>query len=123
MQERVYMSSKIPYYMAYPEFFMYGTERTERMDYDYMKSMYPDAARRILPFVEEECDRLEYETSMIYDEYPDRLQLRLMTRRIYDRAKDGEEKPGTWLMDLIQVMVCQELLLRRSERRGRRKFY
>lgn len=117
------MSSKIPYYMAYPEFFMYGIERTERMDYDYMKSTYPDTARRILPFVEEECDRLEYETSMIYDEYPDRLQLRLMTRRIYDRAKDGEEKPGTWLMDLIQVMVCQELLLRRREHRERRKFY
>ena len=36
------MHNKIPYYMAYPEFFMYGTERTDRMDYDYMKSTYPD---------------------------------------------------------------------------------
>lgn len=24
------MHNKIPYYMAYPEFFMYGTERTDR---------------------------------------------------------------------------------------------
>ena len=50
------MHNKIPYYMAYPEFFMYGTERTDRMDYDYMKSTYPDTAKRVLPLVEEECD-------------------------------------------------------------------
>ena len=46
----------------------YGTERTDRMDYDYMKSTYPDTAKRVLPLVEEECDRLEYSSSMIYDE-------------------------------------------------------
>ena len=51
---------------------MYGTERTDRMDYDYMKSTYPDTAKRVLPLVEEECDRLEYSSSMIYDEYPDK---------------------------------------------------
>ena len=35
-----------------------------------MKSMYPMSAKKILPYVEEECDRMEYEGSMIYDEYP-----------------------------------------------------
>ena len=117
------MHNKIPYYMAYPEFFVYGTERTDRMDYDYMKSTYPDTAKRVLPLVEEECDRLEYSSSMIYDEYPDRLQLRFMTKRIYERAQEEEENPGVWLLDLIQVMLCQELLLRRRERREKRKFY
>ena len=47
--------------MAYPMPFSYDDERTERMDFEYLKSMYPDAAKRIMPYVEEECDRMEYE--------------------------------------------------------------
>ena len=96
---------------------------------------------------------MEYENSMMYDEYPDRLQLRLMCSRIcenirknekilygsgYDeaaqaQAKDdapaGErrEKHGRgerWLRDLVEVMLYQELYKRRSDRRRRRRrFY
>ncbi len=59
--------------MAYPVPFSYDDERTERMDIDYLRSMYPDLPKRILPYVEEECDRMEYENSMVYDQYPDKL--------------------------------------------------
>ena len=84
------MDAKMPYYMAYPMPFSYDDERTERMDFEYMKSMYPDAAKRILPYVEEECDRMEYENSMVYDQCPDKLQLRLMCRRVYDNVRKHE---------------------------------
>lgn len=118
------MDSRLPYYMKYPMPLIYDDNRTEQRDYDYMKSVYPDTAKRLLPFVEEECDRMEYDGSMMYDEYPDRLGLRLMCGRIYDRAKDGEENPGGWLKDLIEVMTYQELLRRRRERRNtRRRLY
>ena len=118
------MDNRLPYYMKYPMPLIYDDDRAERRDYDYMKSVYPDTAKRILPFVEEECDRLEYDGSMMYDEYPDRLSLRLMCRRIYEQAKDGEESPGEWLSDLIEVMAYQELLRRRCEHRNvRRKLY
>lgn len=118
------MDNRLPYYMTYPMPFLFDDDRTNRRDYDYMKSIYPDTAKRLLPFVEEECDRLEYEGSMMYDEYPDRLQLRLMCKRIYDRAKEGEESPGKWLSELIEVMAYQELCRRRCERRNcRRKLY
>ena len=80
----------MPYYMAYPMPFSYDDERTERMDFEYMKSMYPDTAKRILPYVEEECDRMEYENSMVYDQCPDKLQLRLMCRRVYDNVRKHE---------------------------------
>ena len=76
--------------MAYPIPFSYDDERTERMDFEYMKSMYPDTAKRILPYVEEECDRMEYENSMVYDQCPDKLQLRLMCRRVYDNVRKHE---------------------------------
>mgnify|MGYP000110978602 CR=1 FL=1 len=57
-----------------------------------MKSMYPQTAKKVLPYVEDECDRMEYEGSMMYDEYPDQLQLRLMCRRVYDRMMREEKE-------------------------------
>ncbi len=114
------MENKLPFYMAYPVPLLYNDDRNARRDYDYMKSIYPDTAKRVLPYMEEECDRMEYDGSMMYDEYPDRLQLRLMCRRIYDKAKE-EENPGAWLMDLIEVMTYQELCRRRVEHREIRK--
>lgn len=118
------MDDRLPYYMAYPMPLLYDDDRIARRDLDYMKSLYPEAAKRLIPYIEEECDRLEYEGSMMYDEYPDQLQLRLMCRRIYDQVVQEEENPGEWLRDLIQVMAYQELCNRRSEYRNfKRKFY
>ena len=118
------MSLKLPYYMVYPMPLAYDEERVERRDYEYMESLYPNTARKLIPFVEEECDRCECPCSMMYDEYPDRLQLHLMCRRIYDHAKEEEKDPGKWLQDLIEVMVCQELCRRRQEHRGyKRRLY
>ena len=139
------METKLPYYMVYPMPFIYDDERRDRRDYEYMRSLYPDAAKRVLPYVEEECDRCDVPGNVIYDEYPDRLQLRLMSSRIYDRVKAGErmfdetvrETEGkgvegqqlrssrqNWLRDLVEVMLYQELYKRRSEnRRLRQKFY
>lgn len=139
------MEGKLPYYMVYPMPFIYDDERMERRDYEYMRSLYPDAAKRVLPYVEEECDRCDGPCSMMYDEYPDRLQLRMMGSRIYNKVRDNEriflENEGSedakvvegqqrhqsrpnWLRDLIDVMLYQELFKRRSEnRRMRQKFY
>ena len=84
--------------MAYPLPLQYDDERKERRDYEYMKSLYPDVAKRLLPYIEEECDRMEYDNSMMYDEYPDQLQLRLMCRRVYDRMMREEKRNWRWQM-------------------------
>ena len=81
----------IPYYMAYPLPLQYDDERKERRDYEYMKSLYPDVAKRLLPYIEEECDRMEYDNSMMYDEYPDRLQLHLMCKRVCENVRKHEK--------------------------------
>lgn len=118
------MEQKLPYYMVYPLPFLYDDEKMQRRDYDYVKSLYPGTAKRLIPYIEQECDRLAFDGSMMYDEYPDPLQLRMMCRRIYDRAAEEEEAPGEWLKDLIQVMTYQELCRRRQEHRSmRRKYY
>ena len=94
--------------------------------------MYPLMAKRLQPYVEEVCGLLEYPGSMMYDEYPDRLQLRMMCRRICDKVRKERmidlEKEGAsddkWLQELVEVMLYQELYKRRSDdRRARRKFY
>ena len=118
------MDNKLPYYMAYPMPLLYDDDKIERRDFEYMKSLYPAAAKRILPFVEDECDRMEYDGSMFYDEYPDQLQLHLMCRRIYDKAAKQEEQAGEWLSDLIKVMAYQELYKRRCDhRKCKRKYF
>ena len=133
------MDQKLPYYMAYPMTLDFEDERAERMDYEYLRSMYPEIPKTILPYVEEECDRMAYENSMIYDQYPDKLQLRMMCGRICADIKKHEklsrnesmrellndmEQGGKWLRDLTEVMLYQELFRRRSgQRRSARRFY
>ena len=41
--------------MAYPVPLLYNDDRNARRDYDYMKSIYPDTAKRVLPYMEEGC--------------------------------------------------------------------
>ena len=82
------MDSKLPYYMAYPMPLLYDDDKIEKRDFEYMKSMYPMTAKKILPYVEDECDRMEYTGSVIYDEYPDQLQIHMMCNRVYDKVKD-----------------------------------
>ena len=123
------MNQKLPYYMAYPMPLAYDDERVERMDLEYMKSLYPALAKRILPYIEEECDRMEQGNSVIYDEYPDRLQLRMMCGRIYENVRKNEERyleieKDAQLKDLIELMLYQELYNRRCRnRRTRNQFY
>ena len=133
------MDQKLPYYMAYPMTLDYDDERIERMDFEYLKSMYPEIAKNVLPYVEEECDRMAYENSMIYDQYPDKLQLRMMCGRICENIKRNKklfrsesmagissdtDHGGRWLRDLVEVMLYQELYRRRSgRRRTGRRFY
>ena len=87
--------------MAYPMPLLYDDERQNQRDYEYMKSVYPGTAKRLIPYIEEECDRLEYTGSVMYDEYPDRLQLLLLCRRIYNRAKEDEAK---------EIMIGEDFL-------------
>ena len=110
-----------PFYASFANPMLYRGEMELEKEFSLMKSYYPETARKIQEKVEEECDLLDYEGSRMYDEYPDRLQLRLMCRRIYDKAEKEEENPGSWLMDLIEVMTYQELCRRRVEHREIRK--
>ena len=86
------MDEKLPYYMAYPMPLLYDDERQNQRDYEYMKSVYPGTAKRLIPYIEEECDRLEYTGSVMYDEYPDRLQLLLLAEEFIIARKKMKQR-------------------------------
>ena len=128
------MDYRLPYYMAYPMPVQYDDEKIEQRDFEYMKSMYPMAVKRILPFVEEECDRMAYQGSVIYDEYPDQLQMHLMVNRIYEKIKKQKPKddfememqvsgPDENLRNLVQILLFHELFRRRSRSRRSKRFF
>ena len=81
---------KMPFYMSYPMQNLYLTEMEYEKDMDRMKELYPKDVGRILECVEEECDKMEYEGSLMFDEYPDRLMIEMVVDRIYDKVKDDE---------------------------------
>ena len=120
------MIKHLPFYMVYQQEMNWDEEHMSRRDYEYMKSTYPDMAKRVMPYVEAECDRMEYSGSMMFDEYPDQLQMRMLCRRISEKVREQEDKwqAGDWLDELIQVLTFHEIMKRRSEYRNfRRKFY
>ncbi len=70
----------------------WSIERDDRL----LRELYPDTARKILPYIEEECDRLEYNGSRMYDEFPDKYMCRKLNDRIYERVcKEAKESGQT----------------------------
>lgn len=91
MQQYQY-APQMPFYMSYPIQNIYMTEMEYERDMERMKDLYPEEAKRIQKLVEDECDQLEYEGSMMFDEYPDRVMLKVICDRIYQRASQPQEQ-------------------------------
>ncbi len=89
------MPGKQPFYMTNPIQNLYMTELEYQRDLDRMKEMYPLEVRKVQELVEEECDKMEYEGSLMFDEYPDRLMLRQICKRIRDKAGLSESREDT----------------------------
>ena len=73
---------QMPYPLMYPYPDLYMSEMETERDLQYLQQMYPADAKRMQRKVEEELDKLEYEGSMMYDEYPDRVSMLLICDRI-----------------------------------------
>ncbi len=59
-------------------------DMNEKNDMEYWKQLYPEQTRRIQREVEHQCDLLDYEGSVMYDEYPDRISLTRICESIYN---------------------------------------
>lgn len=107
-----------------------------------LQAMYPETAKMLLPMIEEECDKMEYEGSPMFDAYPDQTTIWQIQARIQKQAADSfppeilqnlqnmqeevpevfsmqyqdgrRRRPGdNWMGDLVRVMLLQEMHHRR----------
>lgn len=106
-------------------------EQRYREDYNYFRNLYPSRLRFVAGIVEDYLDRYEYEGSSIYMEYPDPVSIYRISCHIYDMfcQAHGEDEFNdsaeiAKFKDIIQIMVCQEIYIRRRRReRFLKRFY
>lgn len=123
----------LPYYMTYQG--PYGTRQEDTVirDLEYLQQMYPEEVRKYQRRIAEILDKLDYEGSMIYDEYPDCCSLRHIVKGVIRVLQLEEERESTdyptppekwlWLENLVQVLLSDEIYKRRhGGRRGFIKF-
>ena len=116
-------------------------------DMDYLKNMFPNGMRGLQRVVEEESDRMDYEGSPIYEEYPDPVFLRGMANRIRERVENDDmlaeysqmlsreefteegiqstqwRNKNNFVDDLVTVLLFNEIFNRRCRHRNCRRFW
>ena len=112
------MDLRLPYYMMYPIPYAFDE------DLEYLQQTYPVEVRRCQRRIAEILDKYDYEGSMIYDEYPDKLQLCLMCRRAYEQVMkqekwEKETYTSEQIREIVEILMYQELMERRGK--GRRQ--
>ncbi len=95
----------------------------EAGDIIYLRRMYPDMMRQIQSVVDDECDKLEYDGSFLFDEYPDRLMVDNLNshicKRVYRECYDCDSYGNSDIIrDIVSVILCNEICRRRSRRRN-----
>ena len=70
--------------------------------------------------VEEECDRLEYEGSMMYDEYPDRVSMLFLCDKLQNKCEQPVDQAKR---SLLEVLLYNEMYRRRCRYRRCRRFW
>lgn len=80
--------------MELPFLTLYGYDDNEEedRDWEYMRFMYPKVAKRIQKEIDEECDKLEYDGSVMFDEYPDRTRVGIIVSDVYRKLKDLDDR-------------------------------
>lgn len=100
-------------------------------DWLYMQQLYPNTARKLVYYIEDAADRLEYENSMMFDNYPDRIAVEQVVKEIIaviqendpalitmpeDTAVSERKGDQTWdscIEEMIQIMLLGEMHHRR----------
>lgn len=120
-------SGILPFYMAYPLPLYYQQEDSVTRDLEYLQQMYPSQAKKYQKMIAETLDHIDYEGSMIYDEYPDKWQIYRLTQMIVEKIKKSDEENTDMdedqLTEFIQVLLFYEIYRKRhTNRNGILKF-
>lgn len=116
----------LPFFMTYPGMGE-NAGRDAMRDLEYLQQMYPREVRQYQVRVSEMLDRMDYDGSMIYDEYPDRFGLERLAASMTEVLKreevaknpDKKYSQEKWdgLLELIFVLLNNEIYKRRNGRK------
>lgn len=119
--------SVYPFYNTYPVFTGWNqyTDQQIMEDLGYLQQMYPVLSRRLQSKIEELLEKLDYEGSVIYDQYPDRIGLEHLTQTIFDTMMKDQEvvsqkeemvpEHRQYLKELVTILLYGEILKRRHK--------
>lgn len=110
--------------MTYPMPLFYEEEDTVMRDLEYLQEMYPKEARRYQQKIIRILDRFDFDGSVIYDEYPDRLTLYKMAQDIMaviekedrDEGKETDAVQKPHIIELVQILMIYEIYRRRQSK-------
>ena len=88
--------SAFPFYMGYQGYGQWaqpGMVQEDRIleDLEYLQQMYPTYARKYQSVISSVVDKMDYEGSFIYDQYPDKLTMRRMVDSVMAVIKNNED--------------------------------
>lgn len=106
-----------PFYLTYSQYDMWNQMNEDKVqeDFDYLQQMYPAQTKKYLSKISEVLNMMDYEGSMIYDQYPDRMQIMETVDTVTNMVKEQDEDV-VLLKELITVLLCYEILKRRHKR-------
>lgn len=111
-------------------------------DAEFLKCLYPPELMQLQLIVEEECDKLEFEGSVMFDQYPDKVRILNIVDKVENKYKDKStdnnedecieasnnnqdnkydkyrDKPQIRNRALMEVMVINEIMRRRIRKRN-----
>lgn len=89
----------MPFYMTYPMPMAYEDEDVMLRDLEYLQQMYPQDAKKYQKKIVSILDKMDYEGSMIYDDYPDQFMLYKLSRDITEMIRKDEIADAAEKMD------------------------
>lgn len=116
--------------------YMDEMDEMDERDMEYLKKMYPELNQKIQKHIDSECNRMDYDGSPMYDEYPDQESIEQMIDRVYERTVDEmpevleetdmerQRIPRYRLVrSLVGALLLSELFGRRQRYRRRYPYY
>lgn len=127
-----YQHRILPFYMAYQAPYFMQEEDSVLRDLEYLQQIYPVQAKVLQKRIMGVLDKMDYEGSLLYDEYPDKWQLYRLGDSIVEilkREEEENEESGftaekwEWMKDMVLLVLYYEIYRRRhGSRRGFLKF-
>lgn len=125
----------LPFYKAHPGIYtsygrqgLFGVSGDSSLmqDFEYFCQLCPEKVKRYQRRIDSILEKLDYEGSMIYDEYPDRFSLERTADRMADvisAEMKKEEKDFNKEQEYPLIFLLLEIEIYKRRHGGKRNFY